>query len=90
MAKMEKNPHEDVPEEWRDAVEAATTDDIKKKVAEVALAQAELMKAKKEDADLAEKKEQVKEASAIYREGSKLNKAKIEYAKMILDSRGAK
>lgn len=90
MAKVEKNPYEDVPEEWRESVESATTEEIKKKVAEVALAQAELMKAKKDDADLADRREQYKEAGAIYREGSKMNKCKIEYAKMVLDSRGAK
>ena len=90
MAKVqkEKDPFEGVPEEFKDAVAGMTVEEIKKRVAQVALDQVELMKAKVADQDLTEKREIYKEAGALYREGTKLNKTKIEYCKMMIDSKG--
>ncbi len=88
MPKADKEPFAAVPEEFKSAAEAMSRDDIKKKVAEIALNHVELMKAKKDDGDLMEKRETFKEAGAIYREGSKANKLKIEYLKAMLDSKG--
>ncbi len=92
MAKMakEKDPFEGVPEEFRDAIAGMSVEEIKQRIATVALDQVELMKAKKEDQDLFEKKELAKEAGALYREGTKLNKTKIEYCKMMIDNKGGR
>lgn len=88
--KMDKDPWEVVPEEFKDAVNGESVDDIKKRVAKVALDQCELMAVKKQDQDLAEKHEQFKEASMMYREGTKANKKKIEYCRMMIESKGGK
>jgi hypothetical protein len=90
MAKAEKDPFEVVPDEFKDAVAGMNTVEIKQRIAQVALDQVELMKAKKEDQDLLEKREIYKEAGALYREGTKLNRTKIEYCKMTIDSKGGK
>jgi hypothetical protein len=88
MAKMKKDKFDLLEQEWRDAVQGLDAIDIKKRVAETALNQAELMRAKKEDMDLQEKKESYSDASSVYREGTKMNKMKIEFMKMVLDGRG--
>jgi hypothetical protein len=92
MAKFKapKDPFEGVPEEFRDAVAGMSIEEIKQRIAQTSIDQVELMKAKKEDQDLFEKKELFKEAGAIYREGSKLNRVKIEFCKMTIDSKGGK
>lgn len=90
MPKKDKEPFSELPEEFREAVESMNVEEIKQRIAIVALDQVELMKAKKEDQDLFEKKEVYKEAGALYREGSKLNKSKIEYCKVMIDNKGGR
>lgn len=83
-----KDPFIDVPEEFKDAIVGMSVEEIKRRIAQVALDQVELMKAKKEDGDLLEKKEAYKEAGQGYREGTKLNRVKIEFCKQIIDNKG--
>ena len=91
MAKMKgaKDPFEIIDENWRDAVQGMTADEVKMRVSEVALNQAELMRVKKEDQDLTEKRELAKEAGMVYSEGTKMNRAKINFCKYVLESKGA-
>jgi len=86
--KAEKDPFIDVPEEFKDAVVGMSVEQIKQRIAQVALDQVVLMQAKKEDGDLLEKRELYKEAGAMYREGTKLNRVKIEYCKQTIDGKG--
>ena len=86
--KAQKDPFIDVPEEFKDAVAGMNVDEIKQRIAQVALDQVELMKAKKEDGDLLEKREAYKEAGMGYREGTKMNRVKIEYCKQMIDNKG--
>lgn len=88
MVKAEKDPFVDVPEEFKDAVAGMNVVEIKQRIAQVALDQVGLMRAKKEDGDLLEKREAYKEAGAGYREGTKLNRVKIEYCKQMIDNKG--
>lgn len=88
MNYKKKNPFDAIEDTWRDGIVAMDEKDIRNAIATTALAQAELMAAKLEDEDLKEKKEAVKEASAIYREGTKINKLKIAFAHQILADRG--
>jgi hypothetical protein len=88
--KAEKDPFVLVPEEFKDAVEGMDVVEIKQRIAQVSIDQVELMNAKKQDQDLEEKKELYKEAGLVYREGSKLNRVKIEFCKAMIDSKGGK
>lgn len=88
MAKVEKDPFIDIPEEFKDAVSGMNVDEINSRIAEVAKDQVTLMKAKKEDGDLLEKREAYKEAGMGYREGTKMNRVKIEYCKQMIDNKG--
>ncbi len=88
MGREPKSKFEDLDKDYMTSIESATDDEIRAKIAQVALNNAALQEAKGEDQQLAELKEQVKEAGAIYREGAKANKLRIEYARYMLDSRG--
>lgn len=83
-----KDPFDDLPAEFKDAVAAASRAAIRDKIATISLDQAELMEAKKKDTDLEKARETAREAGAIYREGTKMNKLKIEWAKRCLDDKG--
>lgn len=83
-----KDPFELAPQEFKDSVNAASDGEINAKIAEVAMNDAALADAKKEDQDLTEKKGAVKEASRQYVEGRNANRAKIAYARDVLKARG--
>lgn len=83
-----KDPFADVPEEFRDAIDRMDRDDIKKMIAQVVIGQLELMEAQKADADYQSLKEQFREAGAVYREGTKANGLKIQYARQALEGKG--
>lgn len=83
-----KDPFEDLPQDFRDTVDAQSREDIRRTIAQVAIDQAELMEAQSEDVDLQNAKEAAREAGAVYREGTKTNKLKIQYAKQVLEGKG--
>lgn len=83
-----KDPFEALPDEFRDAIANLSREDIRSRIAQVALDQAELMEAKVKDVDFESAREAAKEAGAVYREGTKMNKLKIEFAKRVLDDKG--
>lgn len=83
-----KDQFDDIEEEFKDAVAGMTTDEIRSQIVKVSLNQMELMEAKKQDQDLADKREAFNEASAIYREGSKQNRLKLEFCKRVLGDKG--
>lgn len=74
--------------EFKDAVAGMDEESIRKKVSDIALAQEALMKAKDDDEDLASAKEQFSVAGEIYRQGSKLNRLRIQFCKQVLEDRG--
>lgn len=83
-----KDPFEALSEDFRNTIAALSREDIRARIAQVALDQAELMEAKDKDIDFQNAKEQAREAGAVYREGTKMNKLKIEFAKRVLDDKG--
>ncbi len=85
-----KAPFELLPPEFKDAIEQSSVDEIKARIYQTAVESSALKKARKEDQDLADKKELVKEAGAVYSEGLKMNELKIEFAKIILEGKGVK
>lgn len=86
--KNKKNPFDALEQEWKDRLNVMDEVTIRKEISKVALDQVALMQAKKEDEDLKAKQEAYKIASEVYREGTKTNKLKVEYAKSVLDSQG--
>lgn len=86
--KSKKDPFEGLDKEFRSAIEGSDETQIRSKIAEVAIAQAQLMDLKEEDMDLAEKQVLVKDAAEQYTDGTKQNKLKIKFAKQMLESRG--
>jgi len=85
---MAKDPFASLDAEFKDGVANMPIEDIKKRVAEIALELDRLMEAKKKDQDLEEKLEAAKDAGAVYREGQKSAKLRIRYAQTILEARG--
>ena len=88
MAKEKKDPFAAIPEEWRDAVAASTVEQIDARIAELAKNEEENQNNKKEDEDLAEKKEAVKFAAEGYREATKMYKLKMKYVMRVLGDSG--
>jgi hypothetical protein len=84
----EKNPYSDLPEEFKDAIESGSDDELRRKVAEVAFAEQENQRMKADDADLAEKKAAAKMAGEQYSDATKMNRLKIKYAHSVLEARG--
>lgn len=88
MGRKKKNEYDDLDSDFKSLVENMKDEEIRSKIAEVAMNQVELMKAKTADQDLAEKKTAAKMAGEMYRDGSKMNRLRIEYARQILENRG--
>lgn len=83
-----KDPFAAVPDDFKTTIDNASREDIKRRIGEVAIAQAELMEAQKNDEDYQRLKEEFKVAGEVYRDGTKENKAKIAYARSVLDAKG--
>jgi hypothetical protein len=83
-----KDPFEGLDEEYKDLISRLEDDKVRQKIAEVAMAQVDLMAAKEADTDFQSLREQTKDAGAIYRDGTKANKLKIAFAKQVLGDRG--
>lgn len=79
---------EELAPEWKQALEDASDEEVKVKVSVVALNEQDNQNLKDADEDLASAKEAVKVASEQYVSATKVNKAKIKYAKYLLESRG--
>jgi hypothetical protein len=83
-----KDPFEDLPSEFKDAVMQSNEGDIRARLANVALDQQALIEAEKIDLDFQSKKEAAKVAGEVYRAGKKLNQLKIKFMRQTLQSQG--
>lgn len=83
-----KDKFADLDDEFKDAIAQSSPEDIKKRVAKIALDNEELLRAKEDDEDLAEKLEIAKDAGAVYREGVKANRLRIQFCKRVLEDKG--
>lgn len=78
----------ELDQDFKNSIDSAGEVEIRQKIAQVALNEAQNQENKKQDQDLKEKKEAVKAASEQYKEATKYNKLRIAYARSILDARG--
>lgn len=76
-----KGKWDDLDTDFKTTVDSMRVEEIRLRIAEIILAQRELMNAKKLDKDLQEKQAIVKKLSEKYRKNSELNGFRIEYAK---------
>lgn len=87
--KKNKDPWAALPNEFRDAMEQGSVEELRSKLADIALANQELLDAQAEDVDLQQAKEAAKIAGEVYSQGFKENKLKVKFIQRVLASRGA-
>ena len=83
-----KSPFSDLDQEFKDTIASMAEEEIRKRIAEVALNEHENRENKKKDMDLKEKLSAAKFAGAQYAEATKMNKLRIAYAHFILEGQG--
>ncbi len=83
-----KDPFEKLDKEFKAAVDGGDETAIRVLITTAAIGEAMNQVAKEMDLDLAEKKEQAKEAGADYAAATKQNRLKIKYATEILEANG--
>lgn len=79
-----KDPFAALDSDFKDLVSGMTEEEIRDKITAVTLNQIELQKAKEDDLDLAQKREAARDAGAIYREGTKMNKLRVLFCHRVL------
>jgi hypothetical protein len=84
-----KGKFDDLPTEFKDAVAQSSPEDIKKRIAGIAIEAAELETAKEKDQDYQDKKKVASEAGAIYRDGKKGARLRTAYCLQVLKDKGA-
>lgn len=88
MARQKKDKFEDLDEDFKDDIASKSEEEIRKKISTVALNQVALLEARDLDEDLQQKKEAASVAGAVYREGTTMNKLRIEFCKQVLSDKG--
>lgn len=85
---MAKDPFEDLPSDFKDAMEASSAEQLKQTLANIATNEETNLSAMKADEDLQKLREQVSEAGRGYREATKMNKTKTKFIRRILADKG--
>lgn len=86
--KAAKDPFANLDDDFKDAILQGSEEAVRSGASKVALDQEELMSAKEEDEDLKQAMAAASVASAVYREGTKMNKLRIKFIRSVLRSRG--
>lgn len=90
MPKMfaKKDPFADLDSDFKDAVAGSSPEEIRKRIAQIAIDEENNRNAKDDDEDLKEKKEQAKIAGEQYAEATKAHRNMIRYCKRVLEDKG--
>lgn len=88
MGRPKKDKFDAIESDYKDLINSSNGDEIRGKIAQVAIDLEDLLKAKSEDQALEEKVEQAKLAGEVYREGIKTLRQKIKYAREVLKTKG--
>lgn len=83
-----KDPFAALDSDFKDNIAKMSEERVRDLIAKVSLDQVNLMNAKDEDLDLAQKRKAAKDAGAIYREGTKMNKLRILFCHRALEDAG--
>ncbi len=88
MPRPRKVKQDIVSEEFKNAVASMDTDELKERVVTLSKQEGEIIKARKDDSDLTDATERVKEMKAPYAEALKKVKSERQYVHTILEERG--
>ncbi len=83
-----RDPFKDLDDDFKGAAEGMKTEELRLRLAKIAAAQEDNLKAQKEDRHLQEAKAAVKDANAQYREATKMNRLRTQYILRVLTGRG--
>lgn len=86
--RKEKNEFPDLDEDTQNEIAGKSRDQLKEFIAKVAMDNENLLKMRDEDKDLETAKENMKTASAMYREGAKRNRQRTRLAMRCLSDKG--
>lgn len=86
--KVDKDPFEDLGEEFKNRIQGGSVDAIKAEIAKVALAEEENKLNKDADMHLKEVQAIASEAGAQYRDATKDFKLKMKFMRQVLKDRG--
>ncbi len=86
MAK--KNKYDDLPEDFKNGVDAATDEALIEKLGEISKNEELNRRCKEDDQDLQEKKAEYNAAGEGYKEATKANRLKTRYIYDLLRARG--
>lgn len=86
--KKDRDEFEGLDSDFKDKISGLAEAEIRNIISQVALAEMENQKTKKEDQDLENLKLQVKEANEPYSDATKTNKMKIAFCSRVLEDQG--
>ena len=86
--RKKKGEFADLDQEFMDNLAAASEDEIRKKVTEIAMETEALRAAKAEDEDLKAARARLSEAGRVYSEQEKGSKLRLKFVRSILKGRG--
>jgi hypothetical protein len=82
-----KDKFENLDDTFKDAVDGMSTDEIRKRISDIAILDFEYKKLFKEDPEVLKARQALKDVSQDYRDDIKACKLQMEYAKKILDEK---
>ena len=85
---VKKDQFADLSDEFKDAVAGSSVDEIRKRISDVALLDCTTKALLKEDGDVAQAREALKQLMEPYRADIKSFKLQIAYCKQVLDDKG--
>lgn len=86
--KGKKDKFDTLGDDFKDAVNSSSADDVRKRIGEIALLDCTLKATLKEDPDVAKAKDSLKNLMEPYREDLRSFKLQIEYCKNALEGAG--
>lgn len=88
MARPKKNKFDDLPDDFKDAVEQSSTSEIRSRLSEVVLLEMAEKEFMDNDPAVAEAREALDNVLSPYKENLKIYKLKKLYCKRVLDDKG--
>jgi hypothetical protein len=88
LNKVKKDKFSDLGDDFKNAISQSSTDEIRKRISDIAILECTTRAVLKEDPDVKGAKEVLQNLMQPYRDDLKAYKLQIEYAKRCLDDKG--